>query len=115
LNSNYANGTFNIFLNIYLRIFYSNFPPIRVINRNNNCNNNWITLSIKTLCRHTRELYLAYRNRNNPELKRHYQVNCKILFNIIKEAKRIHHNKKILQSSNKCKTTWNMIKKSSSE
>ena len=53
---------FNAVLNIYLRIFHSSFLPKRVINRNNNYNN-WITLGIKTLCRHTRELYLAYRKR----------------------------------------------------
>ena len=69
-NSDYVNSVFNSFVNIYVRIFYFSFPPKRVINRNNNDNNNnWIILGIKTSCRHKRELYLAYRNSNNLELK----------------------------------------------
>jgi len=100
---------FNSFLNIYLRIFHSSFPSKTVINRNNNDNNNWITLGIKTSCRHKRELYLAYR-KNNLELKRHYQVYCKILSNVIKEVKRVYYNKINLKSNNKCKTTLDIIK-----
>jgi len=104
-NSEDVNAILNSFLNIYLRIFYSSFPTKRVINRDNNDdNNNWNTLSIKTSCRHKRELYLTYRNSNNLELKRHYHVYCKILSNVIKEEKIINYNAKILKSSNKCKT-----------
>jgi len=33
-NSDGVNGVFNSFLNINLSIFYSSFPPKRVINRN---------------------------------------------------------------------------------
>ena len=94
---------------IYLRIIYCSFPPKRVINRNND-NNNWITLGIKTLCKHKRELYIAYVSSNNLELKGHYPVYCKILSNVLKEAKRMCYNKKIFKSSNKCKATWNIIK-----
>ena len=43
------------FLNIYFMIFYSSFSPQRVTSRNNNDSNNWITLGIKTSCRHKRE------------------------------------------------------------
>jgi hypothetical protein len=45
------------------------------------------------------------------ELKRHYQIYCKILTKVIKEAKRIYYDKKIQNSSNKCKTTWDITKK----
>jgi hypothetical protein len=83
-NSEDVNAMFNSFLNTYLRIFYSSFPLKKVINRNNN-DNNWITVGIKT-CRQKRELYFTCRNSNNPELNRHYQVYCKILSNVIKEA-----------------------------
>jgi len=72
-----------------LRIFYSSsFPLKKVISRNNKDNKNWITIGIRTSCRHKRELYLICRNSNNLELKRHYQVYCKILANVIEEAKR---------------------------
>ena len=69
-NSNDVSAMFNSFLNIYLRIFYCSLPPERVMNKNDNGNNNnWITLGIKTSCKHKRELYLACRNINNMELK----------------------------------------------
>jgi hypothetical protein len=84
-----VNAMFNPSLNIYRRIFYSSFPLKKVITRNNNDNKNWITLGIKTSCTHKREFYFTCRNSNNLELKRHYQVYCKILSNVIKEAKRI--------------------------
>ena len=59
-NSDDVNALFNSFLNINLSIFYSNFLPKRVINRNNNDNCNWITLGIETSCRHKRELYFNH-------------------------------------------------------
>ena len=83
-NSDDVNAMFKSFLNIYLRIFYSIFPPKRVIKRNTKDNNNWITLWIKTSCKHKRDLYLANRNCNNLELKRHYHVHCKILSLVVK-------------------------------
>ena len=92
-NSEDVNITFNSFLNIYLRIFYSSFPLKKVTNSNNN-DNNWITLGIKTSCRHKRELYLTCRNSNNGKLKKHHQLYCKILSNVIKDPKRIYYDKK---------------------
>jgi len=76
---------FNSFLNTYLSILYSRFPLKKVINLNDN-DNNWITLGIKTSCRHMRELYLACRNNNKRKLEGHYQVYCKIIAKVIKEA-----------------------------
>jgi len=40
-----------------------------------------------------------------------YQVYCKILSNVIREAKRIYYDKKIKKSSNKYKTTCDITKK----
>jgi hypothetical protein len=93
-NSEDVNAALNSFLNIYLRIFYSSFPLKKLNNRNNN-DNNWITLGIKTSCKHKREMYFICRKSNNLELKRHYQVYCKILSNVIKEAKCTYYDKKI--------------------
>ena len=56
-NSEDVNGMFNSFLNIYLRIFYYSFPLKRVTYCNNNYNN-WITLGIKTSCRHHENCFL---------------------------------------------------------
>jgi len=47
-NSEDVNAMFNSFLSIYLRIFYSRFPLKKLTNHNNNTDNNWITLGIKT-------------------------------------------------------------------
>ena len=85
-------------------------PPKKVTNHNNNYNS-WITLSIKTSCRHKRELYLLSRNSNDEKLKRRYQAYCKILHKVIKEAKKLYYDTKIQKSNNKCKATWEFIKK----
>ena len=94
-----------------MRLFYSSFPIKKVFSRNKSDNNNWITIGIKTSCRHERELYLACRNSNNQELKTYYQVYCKILSIVIKEVKRIYYDKTIKKSNNKYKATWDIIKK----
>jgi hypothetical protein len=36
---------------------------------------------------------------------------CKIVNNVIKEAKKQHYSRLIVKSDNKIKTTWNIIKK----
>jgi hypothetical protein len=80
-NSDDVNAMFKFFLNIYLRIFYSSFPPKRVIKRNigliygskylfkdllfqlpskkSNKEEHWINLWIKTSCKHKRDLINA--------------------------------------------------------
>jgi hypothetical protein len=98
---------FNSFLNTYLKIFHSSFPTVRAKCRNSN--NSWITLGIKTSCKRKRELFLLTRNNNKPDLKQFYKAYCKILANVIKEAKKMAYNKRILKSNNKPKTTWNII------
>jgi hypothetical protein len=65
-------------------------------------------LGIKTSCKRKRE-FLLTRNSNNPNLKQFYKAYCKILANVIKEAKKMAYNKRILKSKNKSKTTWNII------
>ena len=42
--------------------------------------------------------------------KKYYKLYSKILSNIIKEAKNMNYNRRILQSSNNNKTTWDIIK-----
>jgi hypothetical protein len=106
-NNNDVNLMFISFLNTYLRFFYSCFPLIRTKSRNHN--NNWITLGIKTSCKRKRELFLLIRNCNNPALKQYYKAYCKVFVKVIKEAKRMTFNKRILNSNNKSKTAWNII------
>jgi hypothetical protein len=58
-NNDDVNLMFNYFLNIYLKIFHSNFPLVRAKTRNHN--NNLKTLGIKTLCKRKRELFIITR------------------------------------------------------
>jgi hypothetical protein len=106
-NNTDVNLMFNSFLNTHLRIFYSCFPVIGIKNISNTIS--WITLGIKTSCKCKRELFLLNRNSNNPSLKRYYKTYCRILAKVIKEAKRLSYNSRILKSNNKVKTTWNII------
>jgi hypothetical protein len=44
-------------------------------------------------------------------MKIHYRKYCKILTQVIKEAKHTHYNKQILESNNKLKAVWKIVKK----
>jgi hypothetical protein len=98
---------FNSFLNTYLRIFYSCYPLIRT--RTNKYNNNWITTGIRTSCKRKKELFSLIRNSKITALKQYYKVYCNVLTKVIEEANRMTINKRISKSTNKTKTTWNII------
>jgi hypothetical protein len=74
---------FNSFLNNYLGIFYTNFPPHKIIERSNN--NSWITPVVRISCRHKR--CLLTRDSDDVILKNDYKQYCKTLTSVIKEAK----------------------------
>jgi hypothetical protein len=42
--------------------------------------------------------------------KRHNRLYCKILKDVIREAKRQHCNRQVLNSSNKIRTIWHITK-----
>jgi exonuclease III len=71
-NSEDINGMFNSFLNDYLRIYNSSFPPQTVKVRKEATNNKWITKGIKISCIKKRNLYLACRHNTNEDAKQHY-------------------------------------------
>jgi hypothetical protein len=50
------------------------------------------------------------RNSDDIPLKKYYKQYCKILANVIKEAKKYTYNNQINKSTNKIKTNWNIIK-----
>jgi hypothetical protein len=76
---------FNSFLNTYLRIFYSSFPLKRA--KNTATNNTWMTTGIKTSCKHKTDLYLTSRDSHDPKPNCHYKLYCRVLSNVILEAK----------------------------
>lgn len=72
--------------------------------------NAWIIPGIKTVRHCIRVLYLISRNSNDPKLKSYYKLFCRNLINVIKETKIANYKREILNSDNKMKTTWNIIK-----
>jgi hypothetical protein len=94
LNSHDVDSKFNTFLNIFLKNFEASFPTKTVKRMSEN--NDWITKGIKTSCKHNRVLYQISRTSNNQPVKEHYRKYCKILSQVIKEAKRMHFNKLIV-------------------
>jgi len=68
----------------------------------------WLITDIKISCQCKRDLYLLSGSSTN--LKWYYKFYCKILNNVIRQAKRTWYNKQILTSNNVTKTTWTVIK-----
>jgi hypothetical protein len=81
--NNDVNSTYNSFLNTYLRVFYSSYPLRKPITKTNS--SAWTTKGIRTSCKHKRQLYLLCKNGNDPLLKNHYKLYCKILSNVISQ------------------------------
>jgi hypothetical protein len=67
----------------------------------------WLTQGIKISSINKRKLFLNSQNSNDN--KKHYKKYCRILTDVIKLAKKIHYNNLLVNSSNKTKTTWNVI------
>ena len=105
------NKIFNSFLNIFLRICYSSFPLIQAKNKINQ--SSWITAGIIISCKYKRELYEELQNNNNVTLAPYYRDYSKILSMVIRKVNIIEHDKLILNSHNKVKTTWGITNKES--
>jgi hypothetical protein len=110
-DGNDVNKIFNSFLNIFLRIYYSSFPLIRAKSKMNQ--NSWVTPEVINSCKHKREMYKELQNNNNATRTFYYRNYSKMLSMVIRKAKRIEHDKLILNSHNKAKTTWDIINKES--
>jgi hypothetical protein len=66
---------------------------------------------IRISCSHKEHLFLLSRDSNDINMKLYYKQYCKILAKVINEAKRLMYNNQVINSANKTKTTWNIIKK----
>jgi hypothetical protein len=74
----------------------------------------WISKGIQTSCAKKTELFRRCReNTNNSQIKKHYKIYCKILKQVINEAKKQSFHKQIAASSNKIKIAWNIVKENS--
>jgi hypothetical protein len=81
-----VNDSFNLFLNIFLRIYYSSFPLIQI--KYIQKNNSWITPGIMKSCKHKREICNELRNNNNRTFRSYYRNYSKILTAVIKKGKK---------------------------
>ena len=79
-----SDSLFNTFLNNYLRIFYTSFPPVKITVRR--IKNSWITPGIRISCGRKKCLT---RDNDDVNLKNYYKQYCKTLASVIKEAKDI--------------------------
>jgi len=75
--------------------------------------NSRIIPGIITSCKHKRQLYTELENNNNATLASCYGDYSKILPVVIRRAKINEHDKLILNSHNKIKTTCDIINKES--
>jgi hypothetical protein len=94
-SSDDVNIMFNSFLDTYLKIYYSSFPPPKKKNKIPNNTSGLITIGIITSCKWKRKLYMTCGNNNNSELNNYYKKYCKILSKVIKEATRLKYDNKI--------------------
>lgn len=82
---------FNKFLNTYIRIFNSCFQTAKL--RRESIYKLWITPRIKKSCSTKRELYTKTKDSNDPRVREHYRIYCKILSRSISAAKRLYLSK----------------------
>jgi hypothetical protein len=81
-----VNLIFNNFMNIYLRIYNASFP---IIKRNEQIKtSHWVMTGIKISCTTKRNLYISNKRTKDPSHKARYKKYCKILYSIIKGAKK---------------------------
>jgi len=86
-NGDDVDTVFNNFLNMYLKIYNHAFP-LKKCQYNSN-NKPWITPRIKISSQRKRELYLLYRSTTDSKLKNYYKRYCRILSDVIKNAKKL--------------------------
>jgi hypothetical protein len=65
--NNDVNSTYNSFLNTHLRVFYSSYPLKKLTTKTNGYA--WVTMGIRTSCKHISQLYFLCKNSNDPLLK----------------------------------------------
>jgi hypothetical protein len=104
-NQENVNIKFNIFHNTFLLILENSFPLVY----KKKDTNKWITKGIRTTCNHKRALYILVKKSNDERPKLYYTRYCRILMNVIKEAKKLHYHKLISDSDNKIQLTWKIM------
>ena len=76
---------------------------------NNNVDKGWLTPTLIALSQMKNDYYLLSRTYDNVTLKDSYTYISNKLKQKVKEANKLYHNTKIIQSSNKTKTIWKVV------
>ena len=110
--ASHVNEIFNKFHDTLLRNYEASFP--KIYSNSNSKEKTWITKVIQISCAKKSELFRRCRdNTNNLQFKKHYKIYCKILKQVINEAKKQSFHKQIAASTNKIKTAWKIVKENS--
>ncbi|XP_047022644.1 uncharacterized protein LOC124632034 [Helicoverpa zea] len=106
-----ANVAYNLFIQQF-KLFYNLCFPFRYVTVRVDKKPNWISKGIKMCSKKKRSLLWIYR-RNRTLVNRHKYIEyAKIYKKIIMLTKRAQNCFKIKTSTNKCKSTWQIINKS---
>lgn len=108
-----CNKSFEI-LHDVLRLFYNLcFPLIRVKIGKKSIKRKWISKGLKKCCVRKRLMYFRYQNEaaNKKDNQKKYLCYTRILKKCIQKSQQINNNKYIEQSKNKCKASWDIVKK----
>jgi len=76
---------------------------------NNVSNNHWITAGIKVTCRRKKYLYITSKITKCYKIKVQYIQYCRVLQKVIRKTKEMYCNELLFSSTNKSKTSWNII------
>lgn len=108
---NTVNECFRNFMNSLCSLFEESFPKkIYVLKSQAVSNKSWITIGIKTSSRKLKTLYSIGKFNKSPHFVEYYTTYKKIYKKVLFRAKQMHNDKLILNSNNKGKTMWNVIK-----
>ena len=103
------NAIFNCFSDIYLKIFQSCF--LNKLKRNPINPKPWLTQGIKTSCYNKRKLYHLSKLKRDRNFTLYFNRYSKLLKSIIKVSKRKYYDYIISNSTNKTKSTWDIVRK----
>lgn len=111
-STNKLNKAFNIFHEILLLFYNLCFPFVRVKITHKKQYNKWLSKGIKLACIKKRKLYLTYKHSavNKKSNKHLYKKYNKILKKCIAISHKLQHKNYILNSKNKAKASWDVIK-----
>lgn len=109
-SSNDINKNYNLFHNKLQQLLDVHFPKkIRKITSNKK--KPWLTKGIKKACKHKRILKIMVNHTQNKILKKYYQQYSKTLKKAIRIYKRNIYSREMKTSTNRTKTMWNIIKR----